>query len=101
MEAHISKETVDDLMRKVVESIHSSGSRIGASKGWCTEVTGILLELSNPLARLSRTETRGKLFSPLGELCWYLAQSKQSDFIKYYLPNIASRPTLIWLTRSI
>lgn len=87
MDAHLSKETVDDLLRKVVELIQSSGSHIEASKGWCTEVTGILLELTNPLARLSRTETRGKLFSPLGELCWYLAQSKQADFIEYYLPR--------------
>ena len=86
MEAYISKETVDDLMRTVIELIHSSGSRILTGKGWCTEVTGILLELTNPLARLSRTETRGKLFSPLGELCWYLAQSKQLDFIEYYIP---------------
>jgi thymidylate synthase len=86
MDAYIAKETVDDLMRKVIEAIDASGSRIQTSKGWCTEVTGILLELTNPLARLSRTETRGKLFSPLGELCWYLAQSKQLHFIEYYIP---------------
>ncbi len=87
MEAHISKETVDDLMRKVIELIQSSGKRIETGKGGCTEVTGTLLELTNPLARLSRTETRGKLFSPLGELCWYLAKSKQLDFIEYYIPK--------------
>lgn len=85
MEAHIRKETVDDLMRQVIELIQSSGQPIETSKGPCAEVTGILLELTNPLARLSLTETRGKLFSPLGELCWYLAQSQKLDFIEYYL----------------
>jgi len=85
MESHIRKETVDDLMRQVIELIQSFGKPIETSKGPCAEVTGILLELINPLARLSRTETRGKLFSPLGELCWYLAQSKQLNFIEYYL----------------
>lgn len=87
MEAYISRETVDDLMRKVIELIQFSGKRIETGKGGCTEVTGALLELTNPLARLSRTETRGKLFSPLGELCWYLAKSKQLDFIEYYIPK--------------
>src|ERR1044072_8500316 len=85
MDAYIVKETVDDLMRTVLDVILASGSRIETSKKWCTEITGTLLELTNPLARLSRTETRGKLFSPLGELCWYLAQSKQLNFIEYYL----------------
>ena len=86
MDAYVVKETVDDLMRKVVEVILASGSHILTGKGECTEITGTLLELTNPLARLSRTETRGKLFSPLGELCWYLARSKQLDFIEYYIP---------------
>ena len=86
MDAYIVKETVDDLMRTVLDVILASGSRIETSKKWCTEITGTLLELTNPLARLSRTETRGKLFSPLGELCWYLAQSKGLDFIEYYIP---------------
>ena len=57
-----------------------------SSKGDHREVTGVLLELTNPRARLSRTETRGKLFSALGELCWYLAGSNDVDFISYYIP---------------
>ena len=46
----------------------------------------MLLEITNPLARISRTETKGKPFSCLGELCWYLAQTKDLSFIAYYLP---------------
>ena len=47
----------------------------------------MLLEIANPRARISRTETRGKLFSCLGELCWYLAGRKDLAFIKYYIPK--------------
>jgi hypothetical protein len=58
---------------------------VKASKGWNTELPGVLLELRNPLARLSRTETKGTVFSCLGETLWYLAKSKELDFIEYYL----------------
>ena len=40
----------------------------------------------NPRGRISRTETRGKPFSCLGEFCWYLAKSDDLKFISYYLP---------------
>ena len=45
----------------------------------------MLLELTNPRSRLSRTETRGRPISCLGELCWYLAGSSSRDFISYYV----------------
>jgi thymidylate synthase len=85
MEQFISRNTVDDLIRQVIELLLSFGQKIETTKKSSIEINGILLELSNPLARLSRTETRGKLFSPLGELCWYLAGTKKLDFIQYYL----------------
>jgi thymidylate synthase len=80
-------DTIDDLMRYAIEEILSTGEWITASKGTCQELTGVLLELTNPRARLSRTETRGKPFSCLGELCWYLAKTKSLEFISYYLPS--------------
>lgn len=80
-------DTIDDLMRHVIEEILSAGEWITASKGACQELTGVLLELFNPRARLSRTETRGKPFSCLGELCWYLARTKSLEFISYYIPK--------------
>jgi thymidylate synthase len=52
-----------------------------------TELTGVLLELKNPRARLSRSETRGRLFSCLGELLWYLARTNRVAFISYYVPQ--------------
>ncbi|MCA8971109.1 MAG: thymidylate synthase [Planctomycetes bacterium] len=47
----------------------------------------MLIEIRNPLSRLSRTETRGRVFSCLGELCWYLAGSEELGFIEYYIPK--------------
>lgn len=58
-----------------------------ATKGKNVEVNGILLELQNPRARLSKTESRGKIFSALGELLWYLAGSNKLAFIRYYIPQ--------------
>lgn len=83
---YISGDTLDDLLHAVVESILANGQQIYPSKGEATEITGVLLEVKDPRARLSRTETRGKPYSCLGELCWYLAKSNDVDFISYYLP---------------
>jgi thymidylate synthase len=84
-ESFMSGPTLDDLMRDVIESLQSNGEPINPSQGPCRELRGVLLELTNPRARISRTETRGKLFSCLGELCWYLGQSNQLEFIRYYI----------------
>lgn len=82
---YIVGQTLDDLMRSVLAEIESNGVWIKPSKGGCTELTGVLLEITNPRARLSRTEIKGTPFSCLGELCWYLARSNSPDFIEYYI----------------
>ena len=82
-----SCNTLDDLMRSVIEEIIAQGEEIRPSRGKAKELRSVLLELKNPRARLSRTETRGKALSCLGELCWYLAKSNDLDFISYYLPK--------------
>jgi thymidylate synthase len=87
VQAYLSGETIDDLMRRVIEEIRSHGNRIHPSKGKAMEVTGVLLEIGDPRARLSRTETRGKPYSCLGELCWYLAKTNDLNFISYYIPQ--------------
>lgn len=79
--------TIDDVMRSVIVEIQAHGELTYPTKGNALELTGVLLEVTNPRARLSRTETRGKLFSCLGELCWYLAKSKDVAFIAYYIPK--------------
>jgi thymidylate synthase len=86
-EAHFSGETLDDAMRSAIEAIRAHGERINPTKGPALELTGVLLEITDARARLSRTETRGKPYSCLGELCWYLANSNDVSFISYYLPE--------------
>lgn len=80
-------QTIDDLMYQVTNDLLSKGKPIRPTKGPAVELTGILLELKNPRARLSQTETRGKALSCLGELCWYLAKTNCLDYISYYIPK--------------
>jgi thymidylate synthase len=85
---YFSGPTLDDVMHDVVVEVFSRGDRIYPTKGGpkgALEITGILLEICNPRARLSRTETRGRVFSALGELLWYLSGSNDAAFISYYI----------------
>ena len=82
-----SGPTLDDVMRWTFEMILDEGEHICPTKGPAKELSGVILEISNPLARISRTETRGRPFSCLGELCWYLSKTNKLDFIEYYVPG--------------
>ncbi|HTH98521.1 MAG TPA: thymidylate synthase [Stellaceae bacterium] len=84
---HIRKRTFDDLLRAVFNRIEKFGQQVlpVPSKGGNKELFGVVLELTQPRARLSRTEDRGVIFSALGELCWYLAGSNDLSFIQYYI----------------
>jgi thymidylate synthase len=82
---YISAQTLDDLLLRVLTVLLKSKSRIEPSRGPATELTGVLLKITNPRARLSRTEGRGLLFSCLGELLWYLAKSNGLRFITHYV----------------
>ena len=86
-EPYLHAKTLDDLMRSVFQQILCYGEQIKPSKGPARELAGMLLELENPRARLSRTQTRGKPLSCLGELCWYLAKRNDLSFIEYYIPE--------------
>ncbi len=81
----ISDRTLDDLLRKVFRSLLASKHLITASRGTTRELIGVLLKLERPRARLSRSETRGRAFSCLGEFLWYLTGDNQLDFIRYYI----------------
>lgn len=84
---YISADTLDDLLIKVFRRLlRKNGSvEINPTKGAATELNGVLLQLKNPRARLSRTEQKGTIFSCLGELLWYLSASDRLDFIRYYI----------------
>lgn len=84
---HITAETLDDLLVKTYKRLLAKKQFIAPSRGSCLEITGVLLTLTNPRARLSRTEMRGRIFSALGELLWYLSKSNQLQFIAHYIPR--------------
>ena len=85
---HISAQTLDDLLRDVYGRLLKSTSKVEVSRGLTYELSpGIILELKNPLARLSRSELKGTIYSCLGEFLWYLSGENKLEFIKYYIPR--------------
>jgi thymidylate synthase len=84
---YINAESLDDLLLRVYKKLLQSKLYIVSSKGRNAELPGVLLKISHPRTRLSRTESRSPLFTCLGELTWYLAGSNDLDFITYYLPR--------------
>ena len=64
----IAASSLDDLCRKLYPKLLKGGDVVPSSqgRGVSRERRGVLLELKQPAARLSRTETRGKPFSCLG-----------------------------------
>ena len=85
MAHHFEVSTIDDLMHVAVDALRSDGSHINPTKGGCTEIAAATFELINPRARVSRSASRGRLFSALGELCWYLSGSNRTEDIAYYV----------------
>jgi thymidylate synthase len=81
-----SEATADDLIHQALEALVDHGESTDPSRGSARELRGVTLELTNPLARLSRSEMRGKIFSCLAELCWYLSGSGAVEPIEHYLP---------------
>jgi len=84
---YLAADSLDDLLFKVYKQILARGTAIKPSKGDARETSGMLLKLSAPRVRLSRSESRGLLFSCLGELLWILAGSNRLDFIQHYIPS--------------
>lgn len=83
----IEVATLDDALRKSFESIRRSGSGIVSSRGKNREIVGAQIEISNPRARISRTEARATLYSALGECLWYLSGQDDIEFMGYYAPK--------------
>ncbi len=77
--------TLDDLLHDVFSALLTDGIAVTVSRGDTIELPAVALELTNPLARLSRSEARRVAFSCLGELCWYLSGSDDLRQIRYYL----------------
>lgn len=82
---YIAASSLDDLLGDVYRVLLGKSEVITATRGGFREETGVLLELKNPLARLSRSASRGRPFSALGELIWYLSGSDDVAHMVYYL----------------
>lgn len=76
--------TLDDLLNQLYRELIRA-PRMSATKGSFTEITAAHLRLTNPRARLSNSQTRGRLISTLGEFLWYMAGSSSTSFINHYL----------------
>lgn len=81
------EDSLDDLLRAAIEAVLKRGEHVSPTKGPNRELRGVTLQLTNPRARLSRSESRGKVFSALGELLWYVSGSNATDQITHYISH--------------
>lgn len=84
-----SESTLDDLLHTTLTHLLTAGISIHPTKGPAKETFGAILELKNPRARLSVSAQRGRIFSAVGELLWYLSGTADKDQIVYYISHYA------------
>lgn len=80
-----SFKSLDDLLLAVLTELLSRPFANKNKRGTSSEIIGLSMELTDPRARLSRSEIKSKAFSALGELLWYLAGSDELKFIVHYI----------------
>jgi thymidylate synthase len=88
---HIREKTLDDILETVFRRIKRSKTTTSPSAGHAKEINGVLIELLNPLARLSRSENRSVLWSCLGETLWYFSNTGRIDQIEYYIRSYRTK----------
>ncbi|MFT0892975.1 thymidylate synthase [Pseudochelatococcus sp. G4_1912] len=81
----IVKEGIDDILIELYQALIEHGKVSSGTRGEIKEILGVLVTIRNPCARISCSENRGKPFSALGELIWYLSGSNRLDFIQAYI----------------
>lgn len=86
--SYFEADTLDDLLSDVYRALCDETSQPSATRGSFVELTGCMLVLNNPRSRLSRSDNRGKLFSALAELLWYLTKENRLEFMEYYLKGV-------------
>jgi thymidylate synthase len=84
---YLDCETLDDALRELYPPLLAQSAVVDTSRSPTRELIGVLIKIQKPRARLSRTEARGKPFSALGELLWYLTRDNQLAFILPYIPR--------------
>lgn len=84
----IQGECLDHVLHKLYQDLIRDGqSHTGGRRGDTLELLGVALHILKPRARISRSENRGRPFSALGELLWYLSGSDKLEFIVPYVPE--------------
>lgn len=88
----ISGRSLDDILLDLYTRLLNSRNRElytveSSTKGPNREVIGATLVLTNPLARLSRSSGRGRIFSALGEFIWYMSGTNKLNQIEHYIPE--------------
>jgi len=79
-------ESLDQVLEQLYQALRAEGRwHDGGTRGRSLEIIGVSLNITHPRARISRSENRGKPFSALGELLWYLSGSDKLDFIQPYV----------------
>jgi thymidylate synthase len=79
--------SLDAVLHPLYRVLLSDGKPQGGTRGANRELLSVSLQISRPRARISRSENRGKPFSALGELLWYLSGSNSLSFIEPYVPR--------------
>lgn len=85
----IKGESLDAVLHRLYRKLLKHGQSQGGTRGANRELLAVSIRILKPRARLSRSENRGKLFSALGELLWYLSGSDTLEFIRPYVPRYA------------
>lgn len=82
----ICGDGLDDVLIDLYGALLTSGAPNKSTTGNSLELLGVSLRIAKPRARVSRSETRARPFSALGELLWYLAGSDEAAFVASYIP---------------
>ncbi len=85
----IEGQSLDAVLHQLYNNLLNNGQQCGGTRGSIHEILGVSLHILKPRARISRSENRGKPFSALGELLWYLSGSDTLEFIEPYVSRYA------------
>lgn len=81
----IEEKSLDDVLIELYDQLLDSGNENRSTRGMNLEILGVTIRIVRPRNRLSRSENRGKPFSAIGELLWYLSGSNKLEFIYPYI----------------
>ena len=87
---YLCGEGIDEILIELYPILLAEGSENVGTRGEMREKLGVSFRMTNPRARISRSQDRGKPFSALGELLWYLGGLNTLEFIREYIPDYAN-----------